>query len=304
MSIKSFKQKNFFLQTSEGNRVSINYFEEGSGAPIVLLHGLGGFAETWKSSMDYLSQQYHVYAVDFPAHGLSSRDFPVDTYNIAGMAKVICEFIETVSKTPVHLVANSAGGTIALHIALHSPGLIDKLVLVSPAGIANEISLRMKILTIYPLGEILLSKAMMKVVKILLVLNVHLFHRKYPMNLARKNIAYYKVPGTKKGVLSCLRSAVNPTGFMHPYSAEELNSLDIPTLILWGACDPIVPSNHAEIAQQRISGSHAIIMDSAGHGPQMDRTKEFCDIVSSFLGSGKLITEIEEKNGCNGISYI
>jgi pimeloyl-ACP methyl ester carboxylesterase len=119
--------------TIRGNR--IHYYEGGSGAPVVLVHGLGSRAEDWANLMPQLKQAgFHVYAIDLLGYGRSAR--PADArYSIPEEAQYVEDFIAQRGLQKVNLVGWSMGGWVSMRVALDNPERIGRLVLCGAAGL-------------------------------------------------------------------------------------------------------------------------------------------------------------------------
>lgn len=273
------------VETSHNRKAIVHYLENIADGkrPIVFLHGLGASADVWCETFSKLSQQYHSYAIDLPGHGLSSRDFPDESYTTEGMARIVCDLISSKIREKVVLVASSAGGTVGIKIAVERPDLLERLILISPAGISSEVSTWLRTLSIYPLGEILLSRFAIGVIEALMSKNIKVVNPSYSKELVQKNLYFYKLFGTKRAVLKCLRSVINYSGFFKPYTAEELQSITVPVLVIWGENDGVVPVHHTLVANEQIPNSTVVIIRDSKHAPYLDSTSIFCKLIVNFL---------------------
>src|SRR5258708_20027923 len=115
-----------------------HYRVAGSGSPLVLLHGYGVSGNLWQRTLPYLAQYHTVYCVDLPGHGRSSYAQP---WRLREMAPLLASWLRQMQLPPVALMGQSMGGAIAIDLTAHAPELIEKLILVSSAGIPLQTEL-------------------------------------------------------------------------------------------------------------------------------------------------------------------
>jgi pimeloyl-ACP methyl ester carboxylesterase len=87
------------------------------------------------------------------------------------------------------------------------------------------------------------------------------------------------------------RTGVDLQGQISPFSPEDLSKIRAPTLVIWGAADRVIPVDHAEFALHAIPDCRAVVLNKAGHGPQIDRPEVFNELVLGFTASGRLAQE-------------
>lgn len=115
--------------------MQLNYHIQGSGQPLMILHGLFGTLENWGSQIKALAEQFQVIAVDLRNHGRSPHS---DTMNYAVMADDIVQLIRHLNLTSVHLMGHSMGGKVAMQLALNHPELLQSLIVVDIAPVVYE----------------------------------------------------------------------------------------------------------------------------------------------------------------------
>lgn len=104
-------------------QINIRYWAEGSqGSPVVLIHGIGGYIESWLPSFDVLAAQHRVYAVDLLGHGRTDKPLDV-SYKIADLAQFVKDFMAALEIEHAHLVGHSLGGAIATRLSLVCPAV-------------------------------------------------------------------------------------------------------------------------------------------------------------------------------------
>ena len=113
------------------NNQTIHYLQQGSGKPLILVHGFAGSTYTWRKLIPLLADRYTVYALDLLGFGLSDK--PVDgNYDLEAQGKLVIGFMDALHLTSATLVGHSMGGVVVGYAALDAPSKVDSLILVSP----------------------------------------------------------------------------------------------------------------------------------------------------------------------------
>src|SRR5436309_4229742 len=110
----------------------LHYLEAGRGAPIVLLHGLGGDGSRWRPNIEPLAKDFHVFALD--QIGFGESDKPLANYHTGMLAEFLVDFLKAVGVPKASLVGNSMGASVALYTAAKFPNVVDKIVLADGGG--------------------------------------------------------------------------------------------------------------------------------------------------------------------------
>ncbi len=224
----------------------------GSGAPVVLLHGLGGSSEWWRHNVDVLAERYLVSAIDLVGFGrnrffLQKSRLPLRFDDIAAL---LARWIESSFVEPVHLVGNSMGGQIAIHLAASRPELVRSLILVDSTGIPFEIAPGAHIENLaLPHGWR----------SFFLVLARDLF-RAGPTALA---LAFARL----------LRDDVRPL----------MRTLTMPVLLIWGESDPLVPLTYARQMAEEMPNAMLRVIPRSGHVPMWENPRAFNEALLWFL---------------------
>ncbi|MFH1560122.1 MAG: alpha/beta fold hydrolase [Chloroflexota bacterium] len=263
------------------DRIRTHYVAAGEGPPLLLLHGLIANLMAWAPNIGPLSQKFTVYALDFPGRGDSDK--PNIDYRVPTGARFIRKFMEVLGIERASLAGCSMGGMVALRTALDFPNLVDKLVLVSAAGLGRELTWSVRMMSLPLLGELLESLSLRGTRASLR--NIFYDHSLIQDGFLQEIHRTRRLPGAKQAALKMIRGAVGLRGLHKQWiMTEHLKHLNIPVLIVWGAQDRIIPVSHAYNAARNAPGVKLHVFDRCGHWPQIEKSAEFNQTVLDFLG--------------------
>ena len=263
------------------------YRTAGSGPVVLLIHGMAGSATTWKHVMPALSRDFTVVAPDLLGHGLSDKE--PDDYSLGAFASLLRDLLVALGHERATVVGQSLGGGIAMQLAYQHPERCERLVLVGSGGLGREVNPVLRLLT-FPGTDTLLRIASAAPVRSTALGLASLFGRA-GMQPAPATDEFWRSyesladAATRKAFLRTLRAVIDPRG----QAVSAVNRLhlaaEMPTLILWGDSDPIIPLSHAFAAHEGIAGSRLEIFEGVGHYPHCEAPAQFVDILSDFIES-------------------
>jgi pimeloyl-ACP methyl ester carboxylesterase len=270
------------LRTTSVDGAEVNYVEMGSGEPTLLLvHGLSGSWQNWLETIPHFARTHRVVALDLP--GFGDSPLPPWEISIKAYGGFLCDFCKTVGIGDCVVVGNSMGGFVAAEAAIDSPGRFERLVLVSAAGISHarmrsepaEMAGRFAVAT-SPLVLRLQERGLMRPRLRYWAFRM-IFHR--PQDLRRELLWEFFTHGAgRSGFLPALTTLVG-------YDIlDRLTEVEVPTLIVWGRNDRIVPANDALGYGERLHNSRTVIFDETGHVPMAERPVRFNRLLKGFLG--------------------
>jgi pimeloyl-ACP methyl ester carboxylesterase len=254
------------------------------GTAILLLHGLGGSVENWVYNMEPLAQHHRVYAMDVVGFGRSDK--PAGKFKISQAVQFIKDFMDERHIDQAGLVGNSAGGMMALRLAIQFPSKVEKLVLVDSGALGREVILSFRLASIPLVGEFFSRPSRKGVVQLWrqIVYDPALVTD----DLIEETYQLASLPGAQRSLLSALRAGINFLGQrtnMTRSILDNLATIDTPTLIIWGQQDCIIPVSHAYVAAKTMPNTELHIFDRCSHMPQMEYPKEFNELVLEFLAN-------------------
>ena len=273
-------------QYVEVGNIRTRYWALGDGkSSAILLHGLGGYIENWEENIEPLAQSYRVYALDLVGFGRSDK--PQVRYSIPYMAEFVHEFMIVQDVDRAALIGESMGGAIALRFAQQYPRQVEKIVLAASAGLGKEVSIYFRIMSLPILGELFARPSRKGTAQLLR----QLFHDQDLITdqWIEEDYEISSLPGAQRCLLSALRSMCNAWGVKsdtYRPILDRLEEIEVPTLVIWGTQDRILPVAHAHRAAKRLPNARVHIFDPCGHVPNIEHSEEFNALVIDFLRNG------------------
>jgi len=271
------------VRTYEGAKYRTRALEAGSGEPLLLLHGIGGHAETWARNVVPLSKHFHVYAIDLLWHGFSSKPLLTDFETIPRFVDHVLDFFDAAGIDRAHVEGESLGGWIAMRLALWHPDRIRKLILNTTAGwpIDGKPSL--------PPG---LAERSMKGIADVQRENIKsrmewLVAKPERMTEEMVEVRYriWKDPETRQSLENLFRAHLvdGTPKVKYDVRPDEARTITPPTMVLWTEHNPGDGPDVGRDIAAHIPGSVFACIDDAGHWPQWEHPEEHDRIVTDFL---------------------
>lgn len=255
------------------------------GRPVlVLVHGIAGASATWRDVLPALAERCTVVAPDLPGHGESDK--PRQDYSLGAHANTLRDLMVALGIERATVVGQSLGGGIAMQLAYQHPQRCERLVLVSSGGLGPEVSWLLRAMTL-PGAEHLMPILFPSFVRDVGNVARRALAR---VGIARPHLdqewkAYASLvePENRHSFVRTLRSVVDPSG--QYVSAEDRLYLAsrLPTLIVWGERDRIIPVAHAAVAHAAIPGSRLVTFAGSGHFPHTEEPTRFATAVLDFV---------------------
>lgn len=250
----------------------IHYIEAGSGPDVLLLHGLGGDATNWEFTVPALASKYHVWAPD--QIGFGASDKPMINYRVQTLVDFLEAFCQKVGIDKATLVGNSLGGWTAAEFTLEHPERVEKLVLVDSAGysFANAPT--------KPTRAMLLALNPSTVAGAKTVLGLIFSHQSLVTD-ANARLLFQKHLANNDGytINAFIDSILRGEDLLD----DKLGGIKVPTLIVWGRDDHLVPLASGEQFAKDIAGSQLKVFDGCGHVPQIECAAPFNAELGKFL---------------------
>ena len=266
---------------------SVSYVRVGQGRPLVLLHGftLGHSTLTYGPSVAPLSRHFEVIAPDLPGYG-SSAPLP-EPYSTDDYITFLEGFLDTLGLEEVHLVGFSKGGGISLGFALEHPERVAKLVLVSSYALSGAVQVPfLPYLALHTPGLAATVWRSLRDVRGLLPLYLKNLVFGDSDNVTEEIIAEIRGPlseeGSERAFMTWIRGEMGPLHLKTNYEGR-LGELDMPTLLLHGTKDLVVPARRAKRAADLIPNVDLELLRGCGHWVPREMPERFVEALRIFL---------------------
>jgi pimeloyl-ACP methyl ester carboxylesterase len=272
--------------TLHGHRVS--YRAAGSGPLLVLIHGIAGSSATWEEVMPGLAEHYTVVAPDLLGHGQSAK--PRTDYSLGAYASAIRDLLGALGYQRGTVLGHSLGGGVAMQFAYQFPERCERLVLVSSGGLGAELHLLLRAAAL-PGAEwvlpLLCSRGLRDAVD-----GVARFLRRVAglragpdLDEIWRSFVSLSDPDARQAFVHTVRTVIDIHGQRVSATDRLYLAAAVPTMIVWGEHDPLIPVAHAHSAHQTIHGSRLEIFQRAGHFPYRDNPQRFMNVLIDFIES-------------------
>jgi pimeloyl-ACP methyl ester carboxylesterase len=262
----------------------VNFVEIGEGRPLVFVHGLGGSWPNWLEQLPVFGREHRVIAVDLPGFGHSPM--PGESITISGYARTLDALLGALDVDAAVVVGNSMGGFISAELAINFPQRVERLVLVSAAGIS----------TYNHSGATRALPGLRRAERVIAA---------YAGWIAAHSDTVARRPGLRNATLGLvtshpsrlpaalaaeqIRGAGKP-GFMQALQAnldydfrDRVPEIACPTLIVWGDRDRVITVRDADRFAELIPGSRKVVFEDTGHLAMLERPAEFNALLAEFL---------------------
>ena len=268
MTVDAKMVKEKFLQI-DGNK--IRYLDSGNSKnTIVLIHGLGASAERWDQIIPIFTDEFRVIVPDLVGFGYSDK--PLVDYTPEFFADFLEKFfVASDIKSPV-LIGSSLGGQICAEYAASHSSDLEKLVLVSPAGVMKQSTPALDayiMAALYPNEQSAQNAFKM----------MEGSGKDIDEQIVNGFIKRMQLPNAKLAFMSTVLGLKNSNSIV-----PKLQSISTPTLVIWGSDDPVIPIHHAESFVSAIQNCGFFKMDGCGHTPYVQDPSTFASKVLEFLG--------------------
>jgi pimeloyl-ACP methyl ester carboxylesterase len=242
--------------------VNINLARAGSGRPVLFLHGAGGVAG-WPPFFESLSRRYQLLVPDHPGFGHS--DDPPWIRNVPDAAMFYLDFIDALQIDQIHLVGHSLGGWIAAELAVRDCARLASLTLIAPAGI------RVKGV---PSGDSFIWSP------------EEAAHNLFADPALARRMLDAPVSDEEADIMLKNRYAAAKYGWQprwfNPDLEKWLHRIKVPTHLVWGAADQLMPVAYCDLWRERVAGARVTLLDNCGHLPHIEKSEVVATRIESF----------------------
>lgn len=266
----------------------LSYVDSGSGPVVLFIHGILGSQRQWAHLVDKVDDDHRVVVPDLFGHGDSAK--PTGDYSLGAHAATLRDLLDHLGIERVTLVGHSLGGGIAMQFYYLFPERVDRLVLVASGGLGREVNLVLRAATL-PLAEQVLG----------VLASAPVLERAEALGRGARKVGWR--PGADIGAIwhgftslgdrESRRAFLATTRAVIDLGGQSISAHDhladvtpVPTLIVWGSRDRMIPAWHALSAQRAVPGCQVELFERAGHFPHLDDPDRFARVLRDFMSAG------------------
>lgn len=267
-----------YSKFAEIGGVKIHYQEKGAGEPLVLIHGYTSSTYAWKDLFEPLSENFRVIAIDLKGFGFSEK--PDGDYSRRAQGEIVFGLLEHLKVEKAWLAGNSMGGETALNVALNHPEKVTGLILIDSAGvnISGRESLAPWYLQTPVIGQALIALSLTSDKLVREGLRKSTFD---DAKISDEKVAYFhQFLKTRSGQNAAREARIQFA--LYPVE-NELGKINVPTLLIWGAEDELIPLEAGKVMNERIKNSKLVTLEKCGHLPQEEMPEKVLTEMTSFM---------------------
>ena len=265
----------------------VGCYTAGDGPVVLLVHGMAGSSATWNHVMPALARRFTIVVPDLLGHGESAK--PRGEYSLGAHANLLRDVLNALGHDRATFVGQSLGGGVVMQMAYQFPERCERLVLVSSGGLGREVNLLLRALTLPVTEQVFpivcnsgLRAAADRVADWLRHVGVRVTPSAEEMWRSYASLADAE---TRWAFFRTLSAVIDLGGQSISATDRLYLAAQMPTLIVWGARDPIIPVEHAIASHAAISDSRLEIFEDVGHFPHCEAPARFVDVLVDFMTS-------------------
>jgi pimeloyl-ACP methyl ester carboxylesterase len=274
-------------RTVHGYRRAFVY--AGKGPALLLIHGIGDSSETWRDLIPLLARDHTVIAPDLLGHGRSEK--PRADYSVAGYANAMRDLLSVLGIERATVVGHSLGGGVAMQFAYQYPDRCERLVLVSSGGVSREVHPMLRLASA-PGADVFLPLLRLDSARMLGHLLFQLLGymgTDIGIDATSMMRIFDALPDAtaRRAFVRTLRAVVDTRGQVITMLDRCYLTRGMPTMLVWGCHDAIIPYEHGRVAHAAMPGSRFETFEDAGHFPHQTNPTRFLHVLYDFLATSK-----------------
>lgn len=260
------------------------YIKAGSGPALLLIHGIGDNADSWEDVIPELAEEFTVIAPDLLGHGESDK--PRADYSIGAYANAMRDLLSVLDVDRVTVMGHSLGGGVAMQFAYQYPERCERLVLVGTGGVSHEVNPVLRFVAA-PNADLVLPLLSVPGAR-LVGKGVFAALRALDTNIGLDSDQLIRIfdalpnAASRRAFVRTLRGAVDWRGQAITMLDRCYLAKDMPTLVVWGERDGVIPVKHAGRIHAAMPDSRLEIFEGAGHFPHQDDPARFLRVFREF----------------------
>jgi pimeloyl-ACP methyl ester carboxylesterase len=269
------------------NGHEFSYLDSGKGPALLFIHGLTGSQGNWAHLVDALNCDHRVLAPDLFGHGASAK--VIGDYSLGAHAATLRDLLDLLGVDTVTLIGHSFGGGIAMQFTYLFPERVRRLVLVDSGGLGRDVSPLLRAATL-PGAELVLPVIASGWVRARVeglgrILAKGGWRASTEMTEIWRGFTSLSDAETRRAFLATTRGVIDAGGQTVTAHDHLPTAIQIPTLVIWGTKDRMIPAWHATSAQQAITGCRVELFVGAGHFPHLEEPERFTEVLGEFMAS-------------------
>lgn len=279
----------------DGHPVRVRQSGPADAAPVVLIHGIGRSLEDWQPTHDLLSRDHHVISLDLPGFGLTRR--MKGHWGLEGFARAVVALLDALGETrPAHVMGNSLGGAVAMTLAAHHPDRVASLLLVNSAGFGREANVSFLPMVYGTLASVPVVgkrfRGLARSAGIQSLRDVFFDPDHLTDDMIRHAGKLNRQPDFRLTFLATAARLGAPWLGTFPWWRRALLAgiaeADIPTMVVWGDADAVLPATHFEAAVAALPNASSHLFTDTGHMPQLEKVDEFAELAAKFVAEASV----------------
>jgi pimeloyl-ACP methyl ester carboxylesterase len=272
------------LGEPDGVSLRLHYLVEGQGPPVMLVHGLGGFAENWRHNLSALGRRFTTYAIDLPGFGQSDK--PRVSYRLPFFARVLDGFAEALQLEKPSLVGHSLGGAVVVAYVVANRWNVGRVALVAPVipGFGYHPPLLYQLAVLPGVGELGAACASRRLIRWSVARCFVIPDQDDEVDfLVDNGYELRRSAAGRYAYLSTLREVRKDFRLSGAFYRDHLASLDLPILLVHGREDRVVRHSHSEAIARRLRRGRLESIADCGHFPQIECAEQLNRGLVDFL---------------------
>lgn len=259
--------------------LKLRVWDVGAGPAVVLVHGIGASLEYWRYTVPALAGRHRVLAIDLPGCGFSERGETIPT--LPETADLLTGLLDALGLERASLIGASMGGLVCLETALRYPDRVERLILSNSAGLGREVSIFWRLVAVPPIGRALIGFNRLAARQGWLNM---FYHPRSEPEIVERCRRWTSRPDLTDTLVEAAVHGLD-LGGQRPeiVRVDRLAELTMPTLIVWGDRDWVIPLKHGERARRLIPNARFEVIERCAHCPQLERPQEFNRLATAFL---------------------
>jgi pimeloyl-ACP methyl ester carboxylesterase len=261
------------------------YLDSGDGPAVMFIHGLTSSHRNWVHLVQKLDTEHRVVAPDLFGHGASDK--LMGDYSLGAHAATLRDLLDRLDIDQVTLVGHSFGGGIAMEFCYLFPERVERLVLVASGGLGRSVSPLLRAATLPGAGVLLpliasgwvrgRAEAAGR------ILSSTGWRASSDTTEIWRGFTSLADADTRRAFLATTRGVIDPGGQTVTAHDHLPMAIQVPTLVVWGTKDRMIPAWHATTAHEVIADSRVVLFEGAGHFPHLDQPERFAQLLSDFM---------------------